>query len=108
MNTPISELGLLQSLTTQGGVSQKPLREKLLQLLVEFASRARDENSPRDIALAILHALDNPCGLAALGAVSALGRIHYLLAVGSLGNLCRHGSPSISRHKSGVFVPNLS
>jgi|SRR6185369_17984175 len=74
-----------------------------LQLLEELASRAGDENPAWDIALSVLHALHDPGRLATLGTIGALRGVHYLLAVGCLGNLCGHGSPSVSRHKSGIF-----
>ena len=60
---------------------------RLLQLLVEFAGRAGNKNPPRDAALAVFHALHDAGGLATLGAVGALGRVHHFFAVGCFGNL---------------------
>ena len=64
----------------------------LLELLVKFAGRARNENSAGDIALAVFHALHDASRLAAFRAIGAFGRVHYFLAVCSLGDL-GHGSP---------------
>ena len=63
--------------------------EALLQLLVKFARRARDDNPSGNVALAILDPLCDPGRLAAFGAVGAFGRIHDLFTVGRLCNL-RH------------------
>src|SRR6267378_2916288 len=61
-----------------------------LQLLEKITSRARDINPARDAPFAVLHPLHNPCRLAALWAVRALGRVHDLLAVRRLCNLHWH------------------
>jgi hypothetical protein len=58
-----------------------------LELLVEFAGGAGDENAAGDAALAVLDALYDARGLAALGAIGALGGVHYFLTVSSLGDL---------------------
>jgi hypothetical protein len=58
-----------------------------LKLLVEFAGGARDENSAGNAAFAVFHALSDASRFAALGAVSALGSVHYFLAICGLGNL---------------------
>lgn len=92
----------------RGGAQRKCHRGRQLQLLVKLAGGARDEDPARDIALAVLHPLHNAGRLAALGAIGALGRVHDLLAVGCLGDLCWHGSPSSLRHNSGFFVSNLN
>jgi hypothetical protein len=63
------------------------IRCEILQLLVELAGGAGDENAAGDAALSVLDALHDAGGLAALGAVGALGGVHDLLAVSSLGNL---------------------
>jgi len=57
------------------------------ELLVEFAGGAGDENAARDAAFAVFDPLNDAGGLAALGAIRALGGVHYLLAVCCLGNL---------------------
>jgi hypothetical protein len=57
------------------------LQEQRLQFFVELTSRAGDEDAARNIALTILHALDDPGGLFTLRTVGALGRVHHLLAV---------------------------
>jgi hypothetical protein len=58
-----------------------------LELLVELAGGAGNKNSTGDAALAIFDALDDACGLAALGTVGALGGVHHLLAICSFGDL---------------------
>jgi hypothetical protein len=58
-----------------------------LQLLVEIARRAGDENPAGDAALAVFDPLYDAGGLATLGAVGALGCVHYFLAVCGLSNL---------------------
>ena len=60
---------------------------RVLKLLVEVARRAGDENPAGDVALAVFHTLYDAGGLAALGAVGALGRVHYFLTVCSFSNL---------------------
>jgi hypothetical protein len=65
--------------------NQKP--ETDLQLFVELARRARNINPARHAALAVLHALDDPRRLPALGTISALARIHYLLTIRCFCNL---------------------
>lgn len=57
------------------------------ELLVEFAGGAGDENAARDAAFAVLDPLNDACGLPALGAIGALGRVHYFFAVCGLGDL---------------------
>src|SRR5579864_6888110 len=62
-----------------------------LELLEELTCRARDVNSARDTAFAVLHALHDARRFAALGAIGTLGGIHDLLAVGcfcDLGAYC--------------------
>ena len=81
-----------------------------LKFFVEVAGGARDVDAARNAALAVLHALDDACGFAALGTVSRLRRVHYFLAVAGLCNLC-HGlfdSPlgivsAHARHDGGGF-----
>ena len=58
-----------------------------LQLLVELAAGARNIDAAGDVALAVFYPLHNPGGLAALGAIRALGGIHYFLAISRLGDL---------------------
>jgi hypothetical protein len=53
----------------------------LLQLFKKLASRAGNENPTRNSALPILHPLHNACRFPTLGAISALGGVHYLLTV---------------------------
>lgn len=60
---------------------------EILQLLVEVASGAGDEDAAGDAALAVFDALHDAGGLAALGAVGAFGGVHDLLAVSSFGDL---------------------
>src|SRR5579863_8042906 len=57
-----------------------------LKLFVEIADRAGDIHSTRNAALAVFDALDDARGLAALGTVGRLRRVHYLLAVACFGN----------------------
>src|SRR5581483_7701964 len=52
-----------------------------LQLFVKIASRARDKDSARHVALAVLYALYDSRRFAALGAIRALRCVHHLLAV---------------------------
>src|SRR6185312_3864742 len=59
----------------------------VLELLVELARRAGDENPAGDVALAVFDTLYDAGGLAAFGAVGALGCVHYFLAVCGLSNL---------------------
>jgi hypothetical protein len=61
-----------------------------LKFLVEVARRTRDVDSSRNAPFAIFDTLDDTRGLAALGTVGRLRRVHYLLAVASFRNLC-HG-----------------
>jgi hypothetical protein len=61
-----------------------------LELFVELAGGAGNEDSAGDTALAILYAFNDPGGLAALGTVSALGGVHFLLTICCLRNLGRH------------------
>ena len=56
------------------------------KLLVKFAGRAGNENAAGNAAFPILHPFGNTRGLAALGAVGALGGVHYFLAVCGLGD----------------------
>jgi hypothetical protein len=63
-----------------------------LELLVEFAGGAGDEDSTRDAALTVFYPLYNARWLATLGAVSALGRVHYLFAISCFGNFCHRFS----------------
>jgi len=70
--------------------------KQYLKFLVEIAYRARDVDSARDTPLAVFYTLDDARGLAALGTVSRLRRVHFLFAITSFCNLC-HGlgvSPS--------------
>jgi hypothetical protein len=60
-----------------------------LELFEKLASRAGDVHSAGHAALAVLDALNNACGLGALGAIRALLCIHDLIAVAGFGNL-RH------------------
>ncbi len=62
-------------------------RIRRLELLEEFAAGARNEDATRHVTLAVLHALYDPGRLAALGAVSAFGRVHDFLAISRLGDL---------------------
>src|SRR5215469_11392579 len=64
----------------------------LLQLLVKLAGGARDVHPAGDVALAVLHALDDAGGLAALGAVGALRGVHDFLAICGL---CDFGHTSL-------------
>ena len=58
-----------------------------LKFFVEVAGGARDVDAARNAALAVLHALDDACGFAALGTVGRLRRVHYFLAVTCFGYL---------------------
>ena len=69
--------------------SSKRLPESL-EFLEEITGRAGDVDSAGDTALAVLDALDDACGLRALGAIGALLGVHDLLAVAGLGNLCHN------------------
>jgi hypothetical protein len=62
------------------------------ELFVEFAGGAGDEDSTRDTALTIFYPLYNARWLATLGAVGALGRVHYLFAISCFGNFCHRFS----------------
>ena len=71
----------------------RSIKTPVLQLLEEFTRRARDVNPARNATFTIFYAFDDPCGLAALGAIRAFGGVHYLFAVCSfcdLGAWC-HG-----------------
>jgi hypothetical protein len=66
-----------------------------LELLEELTRRARNINPAGDVAFAIFHPLHNARGLAALGAIRALGSVHDLLTVScfcDLGAYCHVGS----------------
>jgi len=63
------------------GFSYVENRKKQLKLLVEVAHGTRDVDAARDTALAVLYALDDARGLAALGTVCRLRRVHDFLAV---------------------------
>ena len=65
---------------------------------MEFAARAGNKNAAGSTALAVFHALDDACRFAALWAISALRRVHYLLTICGLCYLRCHVSPSIKRH----------
>jgi hypothetical protein len=78
---------LPQKRKAESGESETPLRlvrnsQFELQLLEEFAGRARDVNPARNAAFAVFDALDDARRLAALGAIGALSGVHDLLAVG--------------------------
>jgi hypothetical protein len=60
----------------------------VLQLLVEFACGAGDVHSAWRAALSVLDALYNAGRFRALGAVRALGGIHFLFTVARFRNLC--------------------
>jgi hypothetical protein len=70
---------------------RQPLNRERLEFLVEFAAGAGNKDSAGGIALAVFYAFHNPGRLAALGAIGALGCVHYLLAVRRFGDLS-HGS----------------
>jgi hypothetical protein len=55
--------------------------ETTLQLLEKITRRARNINSAWDAAFAVFDPLHDARGLAALGAIRALGSVHDLLAV---------------------------
>jgi hypothetical protein len=57
-----------------------------LQLFAEFAAGAGNENSAGDATLAVFDALHDTRGLAALGTVGALGRVHHFFAVCGFGD----------------------
>ena len=59
----------------------------VLQLLVEFAGGAGDENAAGNAAFAVFDALHDAGGLATFGAVGALGGVHHFYAVCGLGDL---------------------
>src|ERR1700674_1914652 len=61
--------------------------EVCLQLLVELAGRAGDEDPAGYAALAVFQALDDASGFATLGTVRALGSVHYFFAIRCLCNL---------------------
>ena len=71
--------------------------KRYLKFLVEVAYRARNVDSAGDAALAVLDALDDARRLVALGTVSRLRRVHYLLAVTCFCNLCHLSGASPSR-----------
>jgi hypothetical protein len=77
-----------------------------LQFLKELASRARDVDSAGNAAFTVLYALDDACGLAAFGAIRALGRVHDLLAVGCLCDLCAYGHDGYLLISSVIAQPN--
>ena len=60
---------------------------RFLEPFVEFTRGTTDEHSAADASLAVFHTFDNACRFAALGAVSALGGVHFFLAVTGLGDL---------------------
>ena len=62
-------------------------RGSWLELFVEFAARAGNEDSAGGIAFAIFHTLYNPGRLAAFRAIGALGGVHDFLAVCRFGDL---------------------
>src|SRR5262245_33504216 len=64
-----------------------------LELFEEFAAGAGNKDTARHVAFAVLDALNDARGLATLGAIGALGRIHHFLAVRRLGDL-GHGKYS--------------
>jgi len=68
-----------------------------LKFFVELAGRTRDIDSARYAAFAVLNALDDARGLSTLGTVSRLRRVHYLLTITGLCNLCHWSvsSPSL-------------
>jgi hypothetical protein len=57
-----------------------------LKFFVEIAGRAGDIDPTGDPTLAILYALDDAGGLAALWTVGGFRRVHYLLAITCFGN----------------------
>src|ERR1700761_986852 len=66
------------------------------KLFVEVAGGAGDVYAAGDAALAVLDPLHDAGGLAALGTIGALGRVHYLLAVCCLGDFSHGNSVSSS------------
>ncbi len=58
---------------------------------MEFTAGAGNKDAARNVAFAVFHAFYDPGGLAALGAIGALGGVHYFLAVRRFGDLS-HGS----------------
>src|ERR1700722_598160 len=64
------------------------------QFLEELARRAGNINPAGNVALAVLHPLDDAGRLAALGAIGALGSVHHLLAVGCFSDLSTYGHGS--------------
>jgi len=62
-----------------------------LEFLVEFTAGAGNKDAAGNVALTVFHSLYDPGGLAALGAIGALGGVHYFLAVRRFGDLS-HGS----------------
>src|SRR4029077_8672704 len=73
--------------SVSGTRNLEPETRNFLQLLEKLTRRARDVNPARDAAFAVFHALDDARGLAALGAIRALGGVHDLLAVSCLCDL---------------------
>ena len=67
--------------------SGKPKLRFELKLFVEITGRAGNINPSRNATLAILDPLDDASWLLALGAVRALGGVHFFFAVGGFGNL---------------------
>ena len=65
-------------------------RVEKLELFEELAGGAGDVDAARDAALTVLDALDDAGGLGALRAIGALVRIHNLVTVAGLGNLCHN------------------
>src|SRR5262249_28113050 len=80
-----------------GTAEAVPFRK--LKFFAEFAAGAGNIDPAGEIALAVLQPFDDAGGLAALGAIGALGSVHYLLAVCCFGNL-RHCSPDGLRSPS--------
>src|ERR1700751_5116964 len=70
--------------------------QERLQLFVELACGAGDENSAGDATFSVFYAFHDAGGLAALRAVGALGGVHDLLAVSSLGDLGHYFSRILS------------
>jgi hypothetical protein len=108
-----SKIGFQKNKDRSGELAPSPAFRKLklgtqtplisLKLLEELASRTGNVNSSRGSAFAVLHALHDTSGLAALRTVRALAGIHDLFPVRRLCNLSayRHGSfllISITQH----------
>jgi len=69
-------------------------KKAVLELFEEFTAGAGNKDAAGHVALAIFHALHNAGGLAAFGAIRALGRVHHLFTVRCFGDF-GHGCSTL-------------